>query len=89
MTFKMAARDQRIAYIVIDIVLAVAVIIAVAFLLYYRNDLKECEENESLFCPQFTCPYTVINPTSMNPVLTPAVRSGPGRKVSTLPFINT
>lgn len=83
-----ATRSQRILFIVIDVILAIAVIVAVVFLLYYRNDLKQCEENESLYCPQFTCPLAITNAKGQQE-LPPAVRNGPGQKVSILPFINT
>ena len=69
---------QRTIFIVIDVILAFLVVVALGFLLYYRSDLKECEENESLYCPNYTC--------SDNK---PALRIAKGRKVSTLPSINT
>lgn len=81
-------RNQRIVFIVVDVILAIAVIVAIVFLLYYRSDLKTCEENESLFCPQFTCPFAITNSKGKK-VFPPAVRTGPGQKESVLPFINT
>ncbi len=72
------SETQRTLFILIDVILAVAVIVAIVFALYYRSDLKECEENESLFCPQYTCPDGK-----------PAIRIGPGFKISILPFIST
>jgi len=80
------SETQRYLFITIDVILAIAVVVAIVFLLYYRSDLKECENEESIFCPVYTCPD---RGSGGNPGGKPAVRAGPGRTESILPGINT
>lgn len=39
-----------------NIVLALLVIVAIIFAVYYQKALSSCENNQSPFCPKITCP---------------------------------
>ena len=45
-----------IKLIAILAVLVILNIIAIVFAILMYRDTKECEENESLYCPQYVCP---------------------------------
>lgn len=55
------------------VILVILIVIAAVAVLWLRRDLIECEQRESPYCPQFTCP-TGPNGTGKG---TPAERLNP------------
>jgi hypothetical protein len=57
----------KVILIGVILLLTIFIVIGIILTLIYRRDFIECENNESPFCPQFSCPSAPGAPGGSDP----------------------